>query len=213
VLPRVSLKVKAGDPLSASVWDGMVDAVAALTLFAGPGIELNRVPGTGTIISRTRRAGWVHPWQVALSGEKGARIRPGLINGVMPTIDDEPMDGGKTGRRPQMKWQKLLLDITGLGYVAVEITCDKAWAVESAKCVQVATLDTENGQPREKDAPPGYSAGGIPGLPGRRARYPLAMIRKRKSGKLALFQIPYFNLQHRAAVRDAKKDIARHFFW
>jgi len=79
--------------------------------------------------------------------------------------------------------------------------------------VQAAYFDSENG-----DDPPsgngGPSAiGGIPGISGRRVRYPLAMLRQRSTGQLDLFQIVFFNIVHRAQPRDSATDLARHFFW
>ena len=43
-------------------------------------------------------------------------------------------------------------------------------------------------------------------LPGRRTRYPLAMLRERKDKKLDLYQITFFDLQHRAGARHRPQD-------
>jgi hypothetical protein len=97
--------------------------------------------------------------------------------------------------------------------VAIEITCGKKWEIVTMELVQVAYFDSENGE----DPPPGSggpsAVGGIPGISGRRVRYPLAMLRQRKTGQVDLFQIVYSNLTHRAKPKDDATDIARHFFW
>ena len=75
--------------------------------------------------------------------------------------------------------------------------------------VQVADPNTDDGEPGEGT---GGNGGAFP-LPGRRARYPLAMLRERKDKKLDLYQITFFDLQHRPALGTDRKTAARHFFW
>ena len=86
----------------------------------------------------------------------------------------------------------------------------------SSEIVQVADLDTEDGVALDKGVT-GFSSGGTRTLKGRRARWPLAMIRKRDSGAFALFQVTHFELMHRASI-PANKDGTpgsggRHFFF
>ena len=90
------------------------------------------------------------------------------------------------------------------------MTCrEKDWSVEKVEVVQVADPNTPDGE--LGDSPGGN--GGAVALPGRRARHPLAMLRERKDGRLDLFQITFFDLQHRAALGADRKSAARHFFW
>jgi hypothetical protein len=93
----------------------------------------------------------------------------------------------------------------------VEITCEpkEQWAVKKAEIVQVADPDTREGEPSE-----GLNTlGAAKPLPDNRARHPLAMIRERKGGRLELFQITFFDLQHRVALTADQKTAQRHFFW
>ncbi len=39
------------------------------------------------------------------------------------------------------------------------------------------------------------------------------MLRERKDGKLDLYQITFFDLQHRPALSPDRKTATRHFFW
>ena len=100
------------------------------------------------------------------------------------------------------------------GYLALEATFNEKWEVLSATIVQVADLDTDDGLvPAKASGTPGYSSGGTLTIKGRRARHPLAVIRKRSSGALMLFQVTHFDLAHRAKVLGTDNARARHFFF
>ena len=75
--------------------------------------------------------------------------------------------------------------------------------------LQVADPNTPDGEASESHG----GSGGAVALPGGRARHPLAMLRERKDGKLDLFQITFFDLQHRVALGTDYKSATRHFFW
>lgn len=204
--------VRAGQEITAKLWNDARNAVRAGRLFTGKGIRLKWTE-SGTIISADgSSADWSHAFQVALIGTSQATISAGLINGsIEPTIDKVPLSGSDEVPVPVLAWKTLQLDQAGKGYIAVEVTCSKDWVAESAIIVQCAQLETEAANPPAKKAT--AATGGIMGLPGRRARYGLARIRRLKSGGLACFQIPYFNLTHQAQPKSLDADNARHFFY
>ena len=205
--------VRRGQPITADLWNRLVVAVRAVRLLPGDGARLFSTPD-GTIVGfNAPSAPWSHPFQVSLIGQSAAEIRPGLINSVEPKIDDVPLSGTDSEPPPKLQFGKLRLDADNRGYIAVEITCGDKWEIKTMEMVQVAYFDSENGE----DPPPGSGGpsaiGGIPGISGRRVRYPLAMLRQRSTGQLDLFQIVFFNIVHRAQPRDSATDLARHFFW
>lgn len=183
-----------------------------LQLYAGKDIRLRKISGGYIISSKAGRSNFSHPFQVSLAGNT-ATLRPGIINGVPATINGMPLEGTDGKPVPSIEWQQLRMDLTGRGWIAVEVTCGDDWEVKTAEVVQVGSLDSLDGSALPEGLPP-YSAGGSPGLLGRKARHPIAMLRRRKrSGQVDLFQVTHFNLQHRAFVRDEASEIARHFFF
>lgn len=202
--------VKRGQPITAQLWNQLCAAVRACRLIAGNGVRLREMPD-GTIISfDADGAEFVHPFQVSLAGSEAATIRPGTVNRVDATIKDVPLAGKDGDAPPMLKFGQPMLDQESRGYICVEVTCrEKDWSVEKAEVVQVADPSTDDGEPGE-----GYAGStGSVALPGRRTRYPLAMLRERKDGKLDLYQITFFDLQHGPALAADGKRATRHFFW
>ena len=201
--------VKRGQPITAILWNQLCAAVRGCRLIAGDGVRLREMPD-GTIITFDGDgADFVHPFQVSLVGTEGASIRPGTVNRVDAKIKGVPLAGSDREPPPVLKFGKLQLDQDGRGYICVEVTCEKDWSVEKVEVVQVADPNTDAG---EASGSHGGSGGSV-ALPGRRARYPLAMLRERKDKKLDLYQITFFDLQHRPALATDRKTAARHFFW
>lgn len=185
----LSLFVRPGQRITAALWNKLVAACRGARILAGDGISLRQTPD-GTMISCSTWRPWNHPFKVSMSGTS-ATISRGLISEIEPTIHDAPIGGTEKSGPPKLEFKEPKLDEDDRGWIAVEILCEqKEWKIESATVVQVDSLETDDPA---------------------RARHPLAMIRKQASGSLSLFQIEYFNLQHRAEVRENAK--ARHFFW
>jgi hypothetical protein len=202
--------VKRGQPITAALWNQFAAAVRACRIISGDGVRLRETPD-GTIISFDGGgAEFAHPFQVALIGTEAASIRPGTVNRVEAKIKDVPLAGKDGEAPPLLKFGKPKLDDEGRGYICVEVTCrEKDWSVEKVEVVQVADPNTDDGEAGE-----GHSGStGSVALPGRRTRYPLAMLRERDDGKLDLYQITFFDLQHRAALGEDRKTATRHFFW
>ena len=205
--------VRRGQPITAELWNRLVAAVRSVRLLPGDGARLRSTPA-GTIVGFSASpASWSHPFLVSLTGESTADIQPGLVNAIEPTIGGIALSGTDRKPQPKLEFGKLKLDGDGRGYVAVEITCGKKWEILTMEMVQVAYFDSENGEDPPLGSGGPSAIGGIPGILGRRVRYPLAMLRKRRTGQVALFQIVFTNLTHRAQPTDATSDIARHFFW
>jgi hypothetical protein len=204
------LFVRRGQAITAALWNQLVAAVRACRIIAGDGVRLREMPD-GTIISFDGEdARFIHPFQVSHVGDEAATIRPGTVNRVEATIKGFPLGGSERDPVPTLKFGKLKLDDEGRGYLCAEITCrEEDWSVETVEIVQVADPNTEDGEPGELH----NGTGGAVALPGRRARHPLAMLRERDNGRLDLFQITFFDLQHRAALIADSKGATRHFFW
>ena len=205
--------VRRGQPITAELWNRLVAAVRTVRLLPGDGARLRSTPD-GTIVGFDAvPAPWAHPFQTSLVGKSAAIIGSGLINSIEPKIDDVPLSGSKTDPTPRLNFGTPKLDPDGRGYVAAEITCDDKWKIKTMEMVQVAYFDSENGEDPPEGSGGPSAIGGIPGLSGRRVRYPIAMLRQRSTGQIDLFQIVFFNVVHRAQPKDATTDIARHFFW
>lgn len=211
----MSTPVQAGEQIRASSWNAAGRTVRALQLISGPGVRLRSTPN-GTIVNFSGgNAIFLHPFKVTLTG-LGVRVRWGQINGVDGTINDKLIQPVYEDTEPTLTVNKFKLDKSGRGWVAAEVTCSpKNWDVESWKVVQVADLDTDDGATAVVGAEAsGSKAGGVPNLPGRRARQPLAMLVARSTRVVSCHQVTYFHLQHRVrAAEDPKADAARHFFF
>ena len=205
--------VRRGQPITADLWNRLVAAVRAVRLLPGDGARLRSMPD-GTIVGFDAASSpWAHPFQVSLIGQSAAEIRTGLLNAIEPKIAGVPLSGTDDKPPPKLEFGKLKLDTDNRGYIAVEITCGKKWEITTMEMVQVAYFDSESGEEPPEGSGGPSSIGGIPGISGRRVRYPLAMLRQRSTGQLDLFQIVFFNIVHRAQPRNDADDVARHFFW
>jgi len=185
----LSLFVRPGQRITAALWNKLVADCRGARILAGDGVSLRQTPD-GTLISCSIWKPWNHPFKVSMNGTS-ATVSRGLINGIEPTIKDIPIGGTEKAAPPKLEFKEPKLDEDGRGWIAVEIRCEEEkWTIESAIIVQVDDLETDDPA---------------------RSRHPLGMLRKQASGDPALFQIEYFNLQHRAEVRES--GAARHFFW
>jgi hypothetical protein len=205
--------VRRGQPITAELWNRLVATVRAVRLLPGDGARLRSTPD-GTIVGfDAAPVPLPHPFQVSLLGLTAAQIRPGTINSIEPKIDGVPLSGTDEKSPPRLEFRKLKLDADDRGYIAAEIACGEKWEIKTIEMVQIAYFDSENGEDPAPGSGGPSSVGGIPGISGRRVRYPVAMLRRRKSGRIDVFQIVFFNIVHRAQPRDDKSNVARHFFW
>jgi hypothetical protein len=201
--------------LTPEMWNAARAFVRSLRLIQGPGIRLKQGPA-GTIISADRGGPpWSHPFKVTLAGTGAAQIVPGFVNLIEPQIEEIPLSGTDKDAPPLLKWKTLKVDQEGRGYIALEVEANEKWELESGKAsiVQVAFFDSENGE----DPPPNVGgksgAGGVPILEGRKARWPLALLRQRTGGNLDVYQVTHGDLQFRAQPRDITATTGRAFFW
>lgn len=217
----LSAMVRAGQKISATAWNAIVQLVLGARLFKGVGILLDSTPDGTTISLDARAFAWLHAFKCRLLADgTGVTIRRGLVNGqpVSSAGKELSPDETNTFHFPQAA----RFDAHSRGWVAVEVTFDGKWSVLSAKLVQVADLDSETGDVPKKPLN-GYQGGGtltlsaLPGGIGKRARWPIAELIRRDSGQLALCQVTHFDLMHRAnipAQADGKPGTAgRHFFF
>src|SRR3954464_464005 len=178
--------VKRGQPITALLWNQLCAAVRACRIIAGDGVRVREMPDGSIITFDGKGSEFVHPFQVSLVGTEAATIRPGTVNKVDAKIKDVPLAGKDGEAPPVLNFGQPMLDDEGRGYICVELTCrEKDWSVEKVGVVQVADPNTDDGEAGEGNSGSTASVA----LPGRRARYPLAMLRERKDKKLDLYQI------------------------
>lgn len=204
--------VKPGQRVTAWLFEQMRRAIYACRLIAGENVRLVTTP-SGTVISFINSFPVSCAWQVSLQGSTAATLRPGSINKIEATIKGTPLDGGEDGKpAPVLEFGKPKLSKEGRGYICAEITCDPDddWNILTVEIVQVADPDTEDGS--ASDGLPNASGGSAP-LSGNRSRHPLAMLLKRKDGRLDVEQFTCFDLQHRVRLAADQKSASRHFFW
>jgi hypothetical protein len=172
-----------------------------------------RVTPFGTTVSfDSEPADFSHPWQTSLAGDRSVSIRPGTINRVAAKIKGVPLAGDKDNPPPVLRWSPLQLDAERRGFICAEVTLDPAkfFEVKSVEMVQVADPDTDDGAAGRE---PNRQGGARP-LSGFRARHPVAMLREREGdARLDVYQIAFFDVQHRVQQRAGTGFILRHFFW
>lgn len=211
----LSLFVREGEVISAKTWNEAMTFLLGCRLQAGRDTRLDSRPDGTTITFDSASNRWPHNFRCVLApGDSGVQVRFGTVNGKVPRIAETPLDAATP--RPLLWSTAPRLDADGRGWIAVEVTFDAQWGVQSAIIVQVANLDTDTG-----DVPKtaiGYWGGGTLTLPrlskttGPRARWPLAMLRRRDTGSLDLFQVTHFSLQHRVSIKPGETR-GRHFFF
>ena len=213
-----NLLVKAGDLLKAGQWNEAGRLMQSIRLISGYGIRL-RTTSNGTIISAMiPRSAFVGRWKCQLEGESRVLVKPGAINGVEATIKGVLLSGDPKRNQavPVLELRAIQLDSEGKGYIAAEVQCsdDGLWAIKTVEIVQVAYLNSDDGKEPPKGNILTQSSAGVPNLEGRRARVPLAMLRRRAAGNIELFQIAYHDFGHTIkTVADRKLDQGRHFFY
>ena len=186
----LSLFVRPGEKLTAALWNKLVTAVRSCYIMPGDGVRIRRTPD-GTMLSCSLWAAWDHPFRVRGSGS--VTINKGLVDGIEPNINGVPLSGDPKKNKPvptlNITTPKIGKD--GIGWIAVEITVDPIkWKTLTAEVVQVDTLSVQ-----EK----------------LKARHPLAALAQRDDQSVDIFQVEFFNLQHRA---DGATGVpSRHFFW
>jgi hypothetical protein len=200
------------------LWQAAKRAVRSCRLLQGYGILLTRT-GDGTIISANVAQPPPPTAFLCSLNQTQASILPGLVNGEMPLLSNAYLDGTSQDGHTQVTAPTLdlgdspALDPTGRGYIALQFTCDDKWALIPATLtvVQCAWYDSLDGTTYPDGGGGPATLGGVPGLPGRKVRYPLAMIRQRTNQQLVLTQNVTGSLNHKADPRG--DDVARHFFW
>lgn len=209
------------------LWNAARAAVRASRIIEGDGIRIARGANGTTISSSVTSQNWPSPFRCSLNGSTQVSILPGLVNGEMPLLppsqggtptvylDGTNQDGSTAqGGTPTLNFgAQPDLDPIGRGYLALQFTCDDKWALipSTLTVVQCAYYDSLDGKTYPDGAGGPATLGGVPGLPGRMVRYPLAMMRKSSTGTISFFQNVTGGLNHRADPRG--DDVARHFFW
>jgi len=200
---------RSGEPVQPGAWNAMRAAVQQLQLKSGTNCRL-KPTGRGTIIDFVQQPqSFSGYWQVTLRGGTQAMVRPGTVNKVPATIDGVDL---ATRPAPLLQFEQLELDEQDRGYIALHVRCDaESYAILSAEIVQVADPDTDDG--RATSTPYTGGAARAFGEGGLQARHPLAMLRRRADGSVAVFQMTHFPLQHRLAFGKDGKTAVRHFFY
>jgi len=205
------LEARAGEDITQAKWNALKAAVAELRLRAGYNVRIRRMNGLGTTISFDDTSGpFVGRFACSLTNG-GAKISQGFVNAsIEPTIKGVPISGDAANNVPQpvLQFSAPKVGSDGRGWIALLLTATAKLTIGTIEAVQVASLDAK--------AIPGSGGpvtnGGSPAIPGSQALHPLAMLIKRSSGQIDLFQIEFFNIQWRIAFRPGA-GAARHFFY
>jgi len=204
------ISARPGQPVSAQKWNRMEDKTRGNRVVAGDNVSIHRAPDWTMIRVPRRNANFSHPFACVLVSTDSALVYPGLVNGLEPTIDGVKLSGEAGKTAPLLG----ISDKNDISYIALEITCNEKWQIVSATIVQVADFCSDaTASQGIGTASENLLAAGFPSLTNKRTRYPLAKLIKQSNGGVYLFQIAYFNLQHRAYSRDQKGLVVRHFFW
>jgi hypothetical protein len=225
-----SLKVKPGDPITADIWNRMLNSAdRSNVLYGGENTRITKTPH-GTLVNAKTIGGYLHPWRVLVSATN-ASIQPGLINGQTHTINSNGSDPPITDRTPP---SLLAIDTNnfnnGLGWIALELETDKDpkqpsddpifkyTIIKTAKIIQCKVI---TGSELTTKNPFFYF--GFPGIGNFKVRYPLARLQSVGEDQVLVFQVAIFNLNWKAkppqpsgggtggtAVGSA---FPRHFFW
>ncbi len=177
----------------------LVDALRSNVLYSGPGILLTpRIGGGVTIAARFWLQGFGHPWKSFLTAME-LEIEPGLVNGIEPTIDGQPMSGRDGRARPKLKLDVSLYDSTGRSWIAIELTRD-AGRIAKLRIIQTPIyLGQDGGTPEVS-----------PGV----ALEPIVMFKRPASDRKSLGelrQVRFFNVNG-WRVNLAAAGGPRHFF-
>lgn len=213
-----SFNVKAGDLLRALTWNAAGKILRAMRLIAGWNVRLTETP-SGTLINFVASAQiFDHPFRGKLQGINTVFSNYGTINNIPCTIKDSktglqtPLDIKNGSGSPILRWEKLLLDGKGYGWIAAEVTCDEDWHITGVEIVQVADLESEDGKAKLDGTVTQPSGGGVKGISKRRARWGLMVIfQDPKTTELTLWQNTFANLKHRVRVDIDGKSY--HFFY
>jgi len=187
----LSLFVRPGEKLTASLWNDLVALVRSCRVWPGNGTRIRRTPD-GSTISASFADSWDHPFKVFFAGDS-CTIAKGTVDNIEPTIDGVPLSGDARKKKgiPTLDLSAPEFNDDGLGWIVVEITVDPdQWKTTAAEIKQVDTLTADDKL---------------------KGRHPIALLAQRDGGNPDCFQVEYFNLQHRTDGKD--KTPTRHFFW
>jgi hypothetical protein len=208
-------------------WAALRAYLRRVNFRAGPGLLESRSEGGDTVFSLAPldASAFRGAWYVSLTGserELRARLREGTVNGQPATIGIVPLAGTDKLPPPELAIRRADITPARVSYVAVEVALDETWALlapekAGATIVHVASMVTANGKPQTGGGNP-LAGGGAPGIDGKRgARYALARLQWSPDASVlrpvAIRQIAYWDLQHRAVPLPAQSTRARHFFW
>jgi hypothetical protein len=214
------LTVKPGDPITAEIWHQLLKSVdRSNTLYGGENTRVTKTPH-GTFVNAKTIAGWLHPWRVLVSRDH-ATVYPGLINGQKPLMLDK-VTGNELSldnRPPPLLPLNDNSFNNGVGYIALELTCDNKYQkITKAHVIQCQVII---GSELTTSNP--YLYFGLPGVGNFQVRYPLARLQRVASQKFVVYQVAMFNLNWKAkpplpsgggtgatAIGSA---FPRHFFW
>jgi len=199
-----SLRVKSGDPITAKLWNGLLDLVRELVgsfakVMSGTGVRLQRYPRGLNIVADRGGAPFSGSFSVRLSGTE-ATVGAGTLEDITPRLDGNRIDGyddnGKLGTIPKLR-------ITGgpgeglRSYVSVEVAVDQAGKLDPANR-EAVTITHRQSLVSDDDAV------GV---------LPLAVLIWSDSSTLSkVRQIVYFDQRHRF-IAPANGTAARHLFW
>lgn len=178
----------------------------------GKGVRVQSLPSGGLIVSAEDNFNpWESPFKVRVAGAS-VTVREGLVNGIMPAIGENRLDGSKGDGEAEAK-PRLEIEHPGepRSFIALKMLFGEkpvAFDPEDPLALQIVHIP-------ESRLAPLFSQGGAVINEDNSTLYPLALL-KWGEGKTAsrAFQITHHNLNHRFVAGSAQEGKpSRHLFW
>lgn len=186
-----NLLVRAGQELTAALWNAFWKQQRLCRLRSGPGVYIKDTSDGQIITFRGGGNNFVHPWKATLWGSS-VIFRLGLVNGLEPLIDGVPISGEEGGSPPRLQLDETLFDDSGRSWGAIRLQVDSSGKIIQPdekgqgelmlEMVQVASLNQSDDTVH---------------------LHPVFMLRRPRggSGFGVMKQIAMFDYQHRTAKR------------
>lgn len=195
-----ALRVRAGDPITAAIWNALLDLCSGLAksygdVSAGKGVRLHRYPHGINIVADTGTATFAGAFTVRAAGLK-VTIGTGTLNAVVPTIRAAPIDGLVDGKQQTIP----TLDVSYPGETKRSFVCLRV-KVDAAQLIA-----------DEPDAITVVHRASMPAAdePAEIGLHVVAVLQWSNTKAFSIRQVLYHDQQHVAVM--SKTGTLRHFF-
>lgn len=195
------LRVRVGDPITARLWNAMLDLCAGLhksyrDISGGKGVRLHRYPDGINIVADTGGANFVGAFAVRQAGALAVTVGAGMLNTIIPKIDGVPIDGVVDGRQrgiPPLKVEMPGADMRS--FVCLRVVTDDAQRIVDAP--DAVTVVHRTTMPAADE-------------PAEVGLHVIAMLQWSDRTTFRVWQVLYHHQQH-IAIKERSGGV-RHFF-